>query len=288
MNTNYIIISPVRDEAKYIRYTIESVISQTVRPFEWIIVNDGSTDSTGDIIDKYAKVYSWIRCVHRSNRGFRKAGGGVIEAFYDGYEAQSKNNWEYIVKLDGDLSFEKNYFEQCFIKFEENHRLGITGGGIYHKRGVYLELEKQPLYHVRGATKIYKRACWEAIGGLLKAPGWDVLDEIKANMLGWETRSFPELQLRHHRYTGGAEGSWRDAIKNGLCDYICGYHPAYQFIKCIKNISRKPYFVCSIGLFYGFLSGYLKGVSQVDDKALIAYLRRQQLRKLTFRSSILK
>jgi len=288
MKTNYVIISPVRDEAEYIGQTIESVVAQTVRPMEWVIVNDGSTDRTGAIIDEYAKANPWIKAIHRTNRGFRKAGGGVIEAFYEGYAALSRNGWDYVVKLDGDLSFERNYFERCFEKFNENSKLGIAGGGIYHQAGVHLELEEQPLYHVRGATKIYKSDCWQAIGGLIKAPGWDVLDELKANMLGWETRSFPEMQVHHHRYTGGADGGWRDSIKDGRSDYICGYHPLFQFLKCVRNVVRKPYLIGSIGLFYGFVSGYAKGIPQVDDKELINYVRHQQLRKLTFRSTIWK
>ena len=148
MKTNYVIISPVRDEAEYIGKTIESVISQTIRPLEWVIVNDGSTDQTGAIIDEYSKTNPWIKAVHRTNRGFRKAGGGVIEAFYEGYAALSRKEWDYVVKLDGDLTFEKNYFERCFQKFDENRKLGISGGGIYHQIGDSLELEEQPLFHL--------------------------------------------------------------------------------------------------------------------------------------------
>jgi len=288
MKTNYVIISPVRDEAEYIGKTIESVISQTIRPLEWVIVNDGSTDQTGAIIDEYSKMNPWIKAVHRTNRGFRKAGGGVIEAFYEGYAALSRKEWDYVVKLDGDLTFEKNYFERCFQKFDENRKLGISGGGIYHQIGDSLELEEQPLFHVRGATKIYKSGCWQAIGKLIQAPGWDVLDEVKANMLGWETRSFPELRVHHHRYTGAADGSWRNSVKDGLCDYISGYHPLFELLKSIRNVVRKPYLISSIGLFYGFISGYAKNVPQVGDKALINYLRQQQLRKLTFRPTIWK
>lgn len=288
LNTKYIIITPARDEEQYIEKTISSVILQTFKPVEWIIVNDGSVDNTGTIIDKYATEYSWIKTVHRSNRGFRKAGGGVVEAFYTGYNALTCSDWEFIVKLDGDLSFEPDYFEKCFRRFEANPKLGVGGGMIYHSIDGKLEDEKGPRFHVRGATKIYRKACWDAIGGFIEAPGWDTLDEVKANMLGWQTQTLEDLQLLHHRYTGAADGSWRNCVKNGRANYISGYHPLFMLLKCTKRMFQKPFFIGSIGLFYGFISGYTKRISQVDDRVLIKYLRKQQLKRLIFGSSIWK
>ncbi len=116
----YVIISPVRDEEAYLRFTIESVLAQTIRPIEWVIVNDGSTDRTGSIIDEYAARHSWIRPVHRQNRGFRKAGGGVVEAFNEGYRSLSTDDWEFVVKLDGDLTFNPDYFERSLRNFERD------------------------------------------------------------------------------------------------------------------------------------------------------------------------
>jgi len=284
--TRYIIIMPVRDEEEYIEKTIQSVINQTIKPIEWVIVNDGSTDNTGEIIDKYAEQYHWIHAVHRRNRGFRKPAGGVIEAFYDGYNSLKSKDWDFIVKLDGDLSFENNYFERCFEEFKKKLKLGIGGGMIYHDMNGHLKLGTHPLFHVRGATKIYKKECWDAIGGLIKAPGWDTLDEVKANMLGWQTQSFQKLGAIHHRYTGSADGTWRNVVKYGMANYISGYHPLFMLFKCFKRIMQKPYVLGSVGLFYGFLSGYIQRVHQVDDRELINYLRNQQLRRLLLKSSI--
>ena len=240
-NIKYVIITPVRDEEQYIEKTISSVTSQTLKPVEWIIVNDGSVDNTGSIIDKYATEYSWIKTVHRSNRGFRKAGGGVIEALYAGYNVVEFKDWDFIVKLDGDLSFETWYFEKCFQHFDKDSKLGIGGGVIYSIINGKPELEKTPVFHVRGATKIYKKECWIGIGGLINAPGWDTIDEVKANMLGWETKSFSDLQILHLRYTGGAEGTWRDMVKNGRANYIAGYHPLFMLLKCTKRMFQKPF-----------------------------------------------
>jgi len=284
----YIIITPVRDEEKYIGKTMESVLSQTIRPAEWIIVNDGSSDNTGKIIDEHATQYTWIKAIHREDRGFRQAGGGVIEAFYDGYKCITSNDWEFIVKLDGDLSFDADYFERCFKEFDNRPELGIGGGEIYNLINGTLVPEKNPIFHVRGATKIYKGDCWDAIGKLLKAPGWDTLDEVKANMLGWETKSFPEITIVQHRYTGAQSGTWRNLHKNGRANYISGYHPIFMLFKCLKRTLEKPYLIGSIALFLGFISGYLKNIPQVNDNGLIDYLRKQQIRRLLLRESIWK
>ena len=119
--TKYVVITPVRNEEEYIDFTLQSMTAQTIVPLEWIIVNDGSTDRTAEIIDSYAALMPWIKHAQRKDRGFRKSGGGVIEAFYDGYEVLSKDEWHYIVKLDGDLSFKRDYFEKCFERFIENN-----------------------------------------------------------------------------------------------------------------------------------------------------------------------
>lgn len=278
--TRYVIITPVRDEEKYVGTTIESVRSQTVPPAEWVIVNDGSMDRTGEIIDRYAHEYQWIRPLHRSNRGFRKSGGGVVEAVNDGINLLRSNDWDFLVKLDGDLTFAPDYFERCFAHFAERPNLGIGGGEIYHETDGHLRLEPNPKFHVRGATKIYRRACWEAIGGLLAAPGWDTIDEVKANMLGWETRAFEDLHLLHHRFTGSADGQVRDSIKHGVACYVSGYHPLFVAASSVYRLIKKPYLVGSAAILYGYLKSYFSNAPRVSDLQLIRYIRAQQLRKL--------
>jgi biofilm PGA synthesis N-glycosyltransferase PgaC len=286
--TQYIIITPARDEEEYLEKTITSVAQQTILPRQWIIVNDGSCDRTGEIIDRYAALYPWITARHRPNRGYREAGGGVIATFYDGYAQIHSWEWDFIVKLDADLSFSEDYFERCFAEFAKDTRLGIGGGGIYHEQKGELILEKNPQFHVRGATKIYKRECWEALGGLLRAPGWDTVDELKANMLGWSTRTFAGLRLSHYRFTGAADGAWKDCIKNGRANYITGYHPVFMLLKCLRRLSKRPYILGSIGLMWGFVSSYWKGTAQVPDRRLISYTRTQQMRCLLNLESIWK
>jgi biofilm PGA synthesis N-glycosyltransferase PgaC len=280
MNPLYIIVTPVRDEEKYIESTIRSVLGQTIRPAEWVIVDDGSTDRTGEIADLYSAEYSWIRVIHRENRGFRKSGGGVMEAFYDGYNNFRSENWDFIVKLDGDLSFAPDYFEKCFAHFRHDPELGIGGGEIQHNVAGELTLEVNPRFHVRGATKIYKRVCWEAIGGLWPAPGWDTIDEVKANMLGWKTYAFPDLHLLHHRFTGTEEGLFRDRVKHGVACYVSGYHPLYVVASCLHRLIKKPYLIGSFGTMYGFLKAHVAHLPRLEDRLYLSYIRGQQLRRL--------
>jgi poly-beta-1,6-N-acetyl-D-glucosamine synthase len=286
--SRYVVVTPVRNEGDRFERTIKTVIEQSLLPTKWVIVNDGSTDGTGELAERYASSHHWMAVVHRVDRGFRSPGTGVIQAFYDGYRRLGSGEWEFLVKLDGDLRLEKDYFERCLAKFQDRPRLGIGGGVLYGVENGKKKIESNPRFHVRGATKIYKRECWEAIGGVLAAPGWDTLDEVKANMLGWETTSFDDVQILHEKPTGSADGTWRNAVKCGLANYISGYHPLFMFSKCLKRSTNKPYLVESLGLLWGFLGGYIKGTAQVKDPALIEYLRRQQMRCLLLQDSIWK
>ena len=147
-------------KSEYIDQTISSVVRQTISPAEWIIVDDGSRDRTGEIIDGYAKEHSWIRILHRTDRGQRIPGAGVMEAFYDGFYRLESTDWDCIVKLDGDVSLEPDYFERCFERFQEDPALGMCGGVMYCVKDGKLERELHPMFHVRGPIKLYKRPCW--------------------------------------------------------------------------------------------------------------------------------
>jgi poly-beta-1,6-N-acetyl-D-glucosamine synthase len=318
--SQYVVITPARNEQDNIGHTIRSMAAQTHRPLCWVIVNDGSTDETGAMIDAAAREHSWILAVHRKDRGSRRPGAGVIEAFYDGCALLNETNpllldrgegsrvrsrdsavafspratphaqptWDFLVKFDADLSFTPDYFERCLEKFSEDPKLGLGGGMISQEVAGQLVCESpgDPAFHVRGATKIYRRACWEAIGGLIHAPGWDTVDELKANMLGWTTLTFRDIPLRHHRFTGTADGVWRNYVKFGLANYITGYHPLFMLVKCLSRSVKKPYLMGAIGLWWGFCRGYVKRVKQVADPEFIRYVRRQQINRLLFRPSI--
>jgi glycosyltransferase involved in cell wall biosynthesis len=283
----YVVVTPVRNEARYAGDTIVSMVRQTNRPERWVLVDDGSTDGTGDLIDCAALEHPWITAVRRPDRGFRKSGGGVVDAFYDGYAALRQESWEFIVKLDGDLTFEPSYFAECLAQFKEDPRLGIGGGTILvHDNGrLKVDSPDDPAFHVRGATKIYRRACWEQISPLVRAPGWDTIDEVAANMRGWSTRTFSHISLVQQRETGSSDGAWRNWYKNGVANYITGYHPLFMFAKCVKRALQRPP-LAAAALCAGFCSGYVKRLPRVHDGEAVQYLRRQQMLRLMSKPSI--
>jgi poly-beta-1,6-N-acetyl-D-glucosamine synthase len=280
MNTPYVVVTPVRDEEEFLPRTIESMVHQTILPRQWIIVDDGSRDRTLAIIAAAVSRYSWIRAASRTDRGFRQWGAGIIEAFYAGFNACTDHDWTFLCKLDGDLSFSPDYFESCFRKFEQDSRLGIGGGVLYHRENGRMVLEETPAFHVRGGVKIYRRACWDALGGLWIGPGSDTVDEVKANMLGWTSRSFEDIPLTHHRFTGASWGRWNSLIKDGKIDYVTGYHPLFVTAKVFRRTLRRPYGLGALAHLYGYLSACRTRLTRVDDAQLIAYLRQQQLARL--------
>jgi poly-beta-1,6-N-acetyl-D-glucosamine synthase len=286
----FAIISPVRNEADFLPRTIEATLSQTLKPRAWVIVDDGSTDDTLAIAQKAASQHAFIKTVTRKDRGFRLAGAGVIEAFYDGYGLLKDEPWEFLVKMDGDVTFDATYFEQCFARFKSDPKLGIGSGTVCCLKSNVLQPEStvDPAFHVRGATKIYRRVCWDAIGGLIRAPGWDTMDEVKANMLGWKTLTFPEINLLHLRHAGEAYGAWSNWTKNGMANYVVGYHPLFMLLKCCKRVFVRPYVLSAVGLFFGYFKGYITRRAQVDDKALIRYFKGQQMNLLLGKKSLWK
>ncbi|MBI1911398.1 MAG: glycosyltransferase family 2 protein [Deltaproteobacteria bacterium] len=273
----YIIISPVKNEESYIELTIRSVISQTVKPSAWVIVNDGSTDRTREITEKYANEFSWIKLLNLP-ASKRVRGGHVVKVFHKGFEHLQNEDYEYIVKLDGDVSFEKNFFERIFKFFILNPRLGISSG-ISHiiKNGRMIE-EKSSKGHTLGASKVYKRDCFEEIGGLVEAMGWDGIDEIKARMNGWDAEPVPGLIVMHHRPEGKAHGFFNSGIQRGKGSYFMGYHPLFFMFRSAKCILKSP--PDGLGMMLGFFSSYIKKEERINDREFIDFLQKHQLRKL--------
>jgi glycosyltransferase involved in cell wall biosynthesis len=262
--------------------------AQTVKPTWWVIVDDGSEDDTASIADAAAANESWITVVRRGDRGFRLSGKGVVDAFNDGFRTVQEKGWEFVSKFDGDLSFDPDYFERCLAEFAADPGLGMGGGLCCVQRGAerVAEFAGDPPFHVRGPTKIYRRACWEAIGGLLNVPGWDGIDELKANMLGWRTRTFQHIRLIHHRPTGNADGLWKNQSKFGRANYIMGYHPLFMAAKIFKRVLQKPYLVGAMGLCWGYVSAGLRALDRVQDRDLVRYVRSEQLKTLMGQKSI--
>ena len=282
MSPRCCVISPVRNEAAFLKKTIDSMVRQSLRPMLWVIVDDGSTDNTKQLAENAAGAHSWIKVLARPDRGFRKSGSGVMEAFYAGLSIVGDREWDILVKLDGDLEFDSEAFATICRALETDSRLGIAGGDIYHFQSGerVIESKDDPAFHVRGATKFYKRSCWKEMDGIPAVTGWDTLDEVKANMLNWKSARIAEAQFLHLRPTGAADGGWKNAFKNGRGSYISGYHPLYMIAKSVRRLMSPPIFVQSAGLLAGFFSAYCCKVAQINDRSLIRYLRKQQIRRL--------
>ncbi|MEO1061365.1 MAG: Coenzyme F420 hydrogenase/dehydrogenase, beta subunit C-terminal domain [Actinomycetota bacterium] len=283
----YVVITPARDEEEHLELLAKTIEAQTWRPTEWIVVDDGSTDGTGAIADALAATHDWITVVHRADRGRRVPGGGVVETVLAGLDACSVDDWDYLVKLDADLELEPDYFERCLRRMELDERWGITGGQVHDRLADgRIVVEGHPMFHVRGATKIYRRATWDAIGGLVVAKGWDTLDEVKANQLGWRTTTFSDIPIVQQRETGRRAGWWKDWSKNGRAAWFCGYHPAFVVARSARVATMRPVGLKGLALLWGYVEAVVRRRPRVDDPDLRRYTREQQLRRLLRRDTI--
>lgn len=278
--TRYVIITPVKNEERYIRKTIQSVTSQTAIPAEWVIVNDGSTDKTGEIAVEAAKKYRWIKVMNLPPTA-RVRGGHIVRLFYKGIDSFSSHDYEYIVKLDGDVSFSSDFFERIFSHFSANRRLGISSGISHIYVNEKLEEERSALGHTLGATKVYRKECFAAIGGLVENMGWDGIDEIKARMLGWDAEPVPGLVVVHHRPEGKARGFFKAGIERGKGSYFMGYHPVFFMLRAFKCMLLKdPPVADGLGMMLGYFGALIKNNDRIPDSEFIRFLRKNQVRKL--------
>ena len=259
-----------------------------MRPLKWVIVDDGSCDRTLTIAREAARREPWIEVVSRKDRGFRQSGIGVVESFYDGFSRVKDLPWAFVVKMDGDIRLSPKYFEEMISHLERDTELGICSGDIYFEENGVLALDSpgDPEFHVRGAAKIYKRKCWEKIGGIARVTGFDCIDNVQARRLGWKTRRFPEPKVIHLRRTGDANGVWRNSLKDGIGANAIGYHPLFLLVKCLRRILMGGSLLVALGQLCGFFRGYFANIKRIEDPELVRYLRRQQLNRLLGRETI--
>ena len=276
----YAVISPVKDEAAFIEPTLCSMIAQTHRPAVWIIVNDGSQDATASIVEKYAQEHPWIRLVNRqAPAGIRKRGQGVVEAFYAGFNMLVEP-YDFIVKLDGDVTFGPDYFEALFHEFVADPQLCIAGGGLYEKPDGTTWTLYTTKDHVRGCTKVYRRVCFEAIGGLVPSMGWDGIDEWIALAKGWTVRSLLELKIYHCRLTGAATGFIKSAIEQGRGAYRMGYHPLFMLARGVRRMTDRPYLIGGAAKIGGYFTAWRRKQELLADPSVVRYIRQWQMKKL--------
>jgi len=277
----YILITPARNEADYIELTIQSMIEQTQPPLKWIIVSDGSTDNTDDIVKKYLPVYPWIELVRMPERKERHFAGKVM-AFNAGYEKVKNLKYDIIGNLDADLSFEKDYFEFLLSKFAENSKLGVAGTPFVED-GKHYDFRFASTDHVSGACQLFRKACFEQIGGYIpiKGGGIDWIAVTTARMQGWKTQTFIEKTCTHHRKIGtGDSNKLMAAFKYGQKNYYLGGHPLWHLSRSIFQMKNKPYIIGGLLLLWGYLWASIKRMGRPVSPELMRFYRAEQMQRL--------
>jgi biofilm PGA synthesis N-glycosyltransferase PgaC len=277
----YVLITPARNEADFIELTLKSVVAQTVLPVRWVIVNDGSTDSTAEIVSRYAAVHPWIELIEMPKRVERHFGGKAA-AVNAGHKRLSTLKFKVIGNLDADVSFEKDYFEFLMNRFDENPNLGVAGTA-FREGNLSYNYEFVGVEHVSGMCQMFRRECFEAIGGYtaIKSGGIDLIAVLSARAKGWETRTFLEKSFVHHRSQGGAlhtglRGRWHMGRK----DYLLGNHPVWEFIRSFYQMRYRPYVIGGLLVLASYLWHWVRRVERTIPHELMILRQGDQLRRL--------
>ncbi len=277
----YVLLTAVYNEEAYIEGTIRSVAAQTVLPTRWVIVSDGCTDRTDEIVRRYAATRDYIYFLRKEkdqNRGF----ASKVFAQRDGMQFLNVSESSFIGHLDGDVTFEPTYFEDLLQKFIEDPKLGIAGGWILEMAaGQFRQRLGNSVISVPGAVQTFRRECYQDVGGLLPIEygGEDWYAEVKARMWGWRVRSFSTLSVCHHRKTGEAGARLRYCYRQGFMDFALGSHPLFEFGRLIRRIPAKPYLIGAAARLLGFAMAHVSGRRMVPQD-FIHFLRKEQVSRL--------
>ncbi len=278
----YVLITPARDEAQFIELTIKSVISQTVRPIKWVIVSDGSTDATNDIVSKYAAKQPWIELISMPERRERHFAGKVL-AFSAGYARVKDLNYDVVGNLDADVSFEREHFEFLMAKFAEDPQLGVVGAPF--REGSYqYDYHFSNIENVWGGCQLFRRECFEDVGGYVPVKGGciDHIAVVSARMKGWKTRTFREKVCLHHREMGTAQrGGVAAKFRNGAKDYSVGNHPIWELFRMFYQMKQRPFIIGGLALGSGYTWSMLRRVARPVSNDLVMFTRREQMQRLS-------
>jgi glycosyltransferase involved in cell wall biosynthesis len=279
----YVLISPCRNEAAFMRQTLDSVAAQTLRPGKWIIVDDGSTDATAQILAEYAAKYDWISIVTRPDRGHRAVGPGVVDAFYSGYETFDKSSYDFVCKLDLDLLLPPRYFEILIRRMNADPRIATCSGKSYIMEGGRLRDERHGDDTSLGMTKLYRIDRFEAIGGFVRQVMWDGIDCHKCRMHGWIACSWnePDLRFVHLRPMGSSQQSiYVGRMRHGYGQYFMGTGFVYIALSALARINQRPYVFGSLAIIWGWLKSALLRKPRYADLEVRRYVRQYQWRVL--------
>lgn len=283
MNDNiYVLVTPARNEEAYIEKTIKSVISQKILPLKWVVVSDGSTDKTDEIVEKYANQYDFIELIRSSEDRINNF-GSKVKAFDAGYQILKTMQFDYVGNLDADVSFDSLYFKSLIARFVEKPNLGIGGGVITELQNNRYVTQDISSNSVAGAVQLFRRKCYEDIGGYIPMPygGIDAAAEILARANGWDVKTFPDYQVLHHRpVSTGKSSPTSTMFYRGISYYQLGYHPLFHLISAISKINNKPYVIGSLSRVIGFLWAYLTRCERKIPDSAIKFLRHEQISRL--------
>jgi biofilm PGA synthesis N-glycosyltransferase PgaC len=281
--SSYLLISPCRDEAVYMRHTLDTVIAQSIRPTKWVIVDDGSSDDTPHILAEYSARHDWIHVVTRRDRGRRSVGPGVIEAFYAGYEAINPDDYDFLCKLDLDLRLPPRYFEILMHRMTDNPHIATCSGKAYIEKGGGLAFEGHGDDTSLGMTKFYRVSCFKAIGGFVREVMWDGIDCHCCRMKGWIACSWdePELRFVHLRPEGSSQQSvYTGRMRHGYGQYFMGTGIFYMLASAVYRMNEKPYVLGSLLALWGWLKSALLRKQRYENPEFRKFLRRYQWRAL--------
>ncbi len=281
---SYVLISPCRNEAAYMQQTLDSVIAQTTRPARWVIVDDGSTDATPQILEEYANRHDWIKIVTRTDRGRRAVGAGVIEAFYAGYDTINPDDYKFLCKLDLDLRLPLRYFETLIARMEANPLIATCSGKAYIEKNGSLVNERHGDETSIGASKFYRMSRFKEMGGFVREVMWDGIDCHRCRMKGWIACSWdddPELRFVHLRPMGSSQQSiYTGRLRHGYGQYFMGTGFVYMLASAIYRIPEKPYVLGGLAILWGWLRSALQRKPRYNDLEFRKFLRKYQWRSL--------
>jgi poly-beta-1,6-N-acetyl-D-glucosamine synthase len=282
LNTaSYVLVTPVRDEAATIARTIEAVMRQTIQPSEWIIVSDGSSDGTNEIVEAAAKAAGQIRLLRLPSRPERSF-AAVVHNTEAGVRALACRSYQYIGLLDADLDFQPDYFETLIRRFENNPKLGLAGGVVID-RGRPRDIFPRNRIDIPGAVQLFRRECFERLGGLVAIPegGWDSLTCAVARMNGYQTQLFTDLVVDHLKPRNISQGGPLQRLwQLGVRDYAIGYDPFFELFKCASRVAEPPFLASAVARWFGFCAATIRQRPRVVPADVIAYVQNEQRRRL--------
>ena len=271
---SYALITPARNEAENLALLAESLQLQSVRPACWLIVDNGSTDSTLEVARTLADLNSWVRVLEIEGEPANVRGGPVVRAFEAGVRSL-RTDTDVVVKLDADVSFGSDYFERLLAEFAEDPRLGIASGTCFEQEATGEWVERLGTGgSVWGATRAYRSRCLRDVQPLAPRMGWDGIDALRANLLGWTTRTIANLPFRHHRSEGERDGRKTKAWSaQGRASHYMGYRAWYLALRSLHHARREP---AALAMMSGYMSAALRREPRYGDASVRAYLREQQ------------